>query len=88
MEEGLCVGCGGDCLGIVECSCGRREVTACQDCVDSGMNLVCGGCRDRARRTIPSGSYSCREGGGDGDFGGCLPVAVPVAVQNGAYRAA
>ena len=85
MEEGWCAGCGGDCLGIVECSCGRREVNACQDCVDSGMNLVCGGCRDRARRVIPVGCHPCREGGGDGDW---LPVALPVGLHNVPYRAA
>ena len=80
MQEGLCVGCGGDCLGIVECSCGRQEVSACQDCVDSGMNLVCGGCRDRTQRAVPAGFHLCRNVGGDGDSGGCLPAAVPVGV--------
>ena len=84
MQEGLCVGCGGDCLGTFECSCGGREVTACQDCVDSGMNLVCGVCRDRAVRVVSVGWSACRdvvEAGAGRDLGGRFPVTAAVAAQ-------
>ena len=93
MEDGKCIGCGGDCLDIIECSCGRREVYACQDCLESGMTLVCGGCRDRAARVVPVGALSCRdfkedEAGGDRGLQGRLPVAAPVGAWAPPYRAA
>ncbi|MDE0205198.1 MAG: hypothetical protein OXP66_04140 [Candidatus Tectomicrobia bacterium] len=83
MEEGMCVGCGGDCLGILECSCGCQEVNACQDCVDSGTNLVCGDCRDRAVGADTLIPYPC------GGFDEAAPVRgtvarLPVAAAVGA----
>ena len=81
LEEGICVGCGGDCLGTVECSCGGREVNACQDCVNSGMSLVCGDCRDRPRRVVALIPYPCRdfdEAAAVGDIGERLPVTAAV----------
>ena len=36
MSESICVGCGCECLDVVECSCGRQEVYACQDCLGFG----------------------------------------------------
>ena len=85
MEEGLCVGCGGECLDYIECSCGRREFCACQDCVDSKITLVCGTCRDRAGRVNTLGPYPCRDFQNDEAApvrvtGGALPVTVPVWV--------
>ena len=79
MEEGICVGCGCDCLDIVECRCGRQEMIACEECRNSGINLVCGPCRDRAMRVVPIGSYACRdfmedEAGWHRDLGGRLPA--------------
>ena len=61
LEEGICVGCGGECLDCVECSCGRQEVYACQDCLDSDIALVCGVCRDRPAGTVVLISYPCRD---------------------------
>ena len=90
MTEAVCVGCGGDCLGIVECSCGRREVYACQDCVDSGMNLVCGVCRDRAVRVVAVGWSACRnvvEAGAGRNPGGRFPVTAAVAARGALCRA-
>ena len=83
MEEGICIGCGGDCLDIIECSCGRKEVYACQDCLESDISLECGDCRDRAARVVPVGAFSCRdfqgdEAGGDRGVGGRLPAAAAV----------
>jgi len=82
-EEGICAGCGGGCLGMFECSCGRKEVYACQDCLDSDMNLVCGVCRDRALRVLPLASYACRdfvqdEAGMEREQGERLPVNASV----------
>ena len=93
MEEGICIGCGGDCLDIIECSCGRKEVYACQACLDSDMTLVCGVCRDRAARVVPAGAFSCRdfqedEAGGDRDPGELLPAAAAVGAQDVPCRAA
>ena len=59
-EEGLCVGCGGDCLDIVQCSC-TQEISACEECRELGINLVCGACRDRALRVVPVGLFPCRD---------------------------
>ena len=61
LEEGICVGCGSECLDRIECSCGRQEVYACQDCQDSDMNLVCGVCRDWGRRASTLCSYPCHD---------------------------
>lgn len=79
MEEGFCVGCGGECLECIECSCGRQEFYACRDCVDSDITLVCGGCRDWAGRVDTPGPYPCRDFQNDEDapvrvMGGRLPV--------------
>ena len=92
MDEGICVGCGGDCLDVIECSCGRQEVYACQDCLDSGTALVCGVCRDRAQRVVPLSSYPCDgfqddEAGADRDLGGRLPVTAAVGAWGPPYRA-
>ena len=92
MSESICVGCGCDCLDVIECSCGRQEVCACQDCLDSDITLVCGACRDRAVRVVPVGSYPCRdfqedEAGADRDLGGRLPVTAAVGVWGPPYRA-
>ena len=81
-EEGICVGCGCDCLGTVECNC-TQEIGACEECRESDMNLVCGTCRDRAVRVVPVGGFPCRgfmedEAGMERDLGGRLPVTVPV----------
>ena len=73
MDEGICVGCGGECLDCIECSCGRREIYACRDCVDSDLSLVCGGCRDRVSRAGTLILYPCRDFQDD--------VAAPVAVR-------
>ena len=92
MEEGICVGCGCDCLDVIECSCGRQEVYACQDCLDSDMTLVCGVCRDRAQRVVPLSSYPC--GGFQDDeavpargMGGAIPVTAAVGAWGPPYRA-
>ena len=77
-EDGLCIGCGRECLDIIECRCGRRELCACEECRESGINLVCGVCRDRAERVVLSGSHPCRDCGAEGDPGGRLPVTAPV----------
>ena len=92
MEEGICVGCGGDCLDVIECSCGRREVYACEACLDSDITLVCGVCRDRAQRVVPVGSYPCSgfqddEAGADRDLGGRLPVTAEGGAWGPPYRA-
>ena len=90
MEEGLCVGCGGDCLGIVECSCGRQEVNACEECRKSDINLVCGDCRDRAVGAVTLVSYPCSdfdEAAPVRDLGGRLPVTAVVGAWGPPYRA-
>ena len=92
MDEGICVGCGCDCLDVIECSCGRQEVYACQDCLDSDTALVCGVCRDRASRAVPLSSYPCSgfqddEAGADRDLGGRLPVTAAVGAWGPPYRA-
>ena len=92
MSESICVGCGRDCLDVIECSCGRQEFYACQDCLDSDMTLVCGVCRDRASRAVPLSSYPCRdfqhdEAGADRDLGGRLPVTAAVGAWGPPYRA-
>ena len=74
MEEAVCVGCGCDCLDIIECNC-TEEMYACEECLDSDITLVCGKCRDRAQRVVPLSSYPCRgfqedEAGPDRDMGG------------------
>ena len=61
LEEGICVGCGDDCLESIECSCGGQEVYACQDCLNSDISLVCGVCRDWAGRGDTLSPYSCRD---------------------------
>ena len=86
-EEGICAGCGGDCLGSVECSCGRREVDACQDCVDCGVTLVCRGCQDRSARAVPGGPYPCPDFGADGGLGGWL-CPRPLPLERKGSRAA
>ena len=83
MSESICVGCGCECLDVIECSCGRQEVYACQDCLDSGMTLVCGVCRDRASRAVSLSSYPCsdfQEGEAAAvlGVGGAMPVAAAV----------
>ena len=92
MDEGICVGCGGECLDVMECSCGRQEVYACQDCLDSDMTLVCGVCRDRASQVVPLSLYPC--GGFQDDeaaaargMGGVLPVTAAVGAWGVSYRA-
>ena len=92
MEEGICVGCGGDCLDTIECSCGRQEVNACEECRESDITLVCGVCRDRAERVVPLSSYPCRDFQDDEaepvrDLGGRLPVTAPVGAWGPPYRA-
>ena len=74
MSESICVGCGCDCLDVVECGCGRQEMNACEACLESDITLVCGDCRDRAGRVVPVGSYACRdfmedEAGAERDLG-------------------
>ena len=83
-EAGICVGCGGDCLDIVQCSC-TQEISACEECRELGINLVCGDCRDRAQRVVPVGLFPCRdfmedEAGMGWDQGKRLPVRAPVGV--------
>ena len=92
MEEGICVGCGCDCLDTIECSCGRQEMNACEACLESDITLVCGDCRDRAGRVVPLSSYPCRdfqedEAGPGQDLGGRLPVRAPVRASKRSYRA-
>lgn len=82
--EGVCAGCGRDCLGTVECSCGRQEMIACEDCLESDVTLVCGNCRDGAARVVPVGSHPCLhvlldEAGGERNPSGGSPVEAPVA---------
>jgi len=82
--EGVCAGCGRDCLGTVECSCGRREMIACEDCLESDVTLVCGKCRHRAARAVAVGLHPCLavvldEAGEERDLRGGLPVKAPVA---------
>ena len=93
MEEGICVGCGGECLDVIECSCGRQEVYACRDCLDSDITLVCGVCRDRAGRVVSLSSYPCSdfqegEAAPVRDMGGRLPVTAPVGAWGPPCRAA
>ena len=83
MSESICVGCGCECLDVMECSCGRQEVYACQDCLDSDTALVCGVCRDRASRAVSLISYPCsdfREGevAAVRDIGGVMLVRAAV----------
>ena len=83
MSESICVGCGCECLDVIECSCGRQEVYACQDCLDSDMTLVCGVCRDRASRAVSLSSYPCSdfqegEAAAVRDIGGLMPVTAAV----------
>ena len=83
MEEGVCSGCGREGLEKVECGCGRQELIACKACLNSGINLVCGDCRDRALRVVLLASYACRdfvqdEAGVGGNQGKGLPVCAPV----------
>ena len=83
MSESICVGCGCECLDVVECSCGRQEVYACQDCLDSDTTLVCGVCRDRASRAVSLSSYPCGdfqegEAAAVRDIGGLMPVTAAV----------
>ena len=83
MEEGVCSGCGREGLEKVECGCGRKELIACKACLNSGINLVCGVCRDRALRVLPLASYACRDFVQDGagverDQGERLPVKASV----------
>ena len=91
MEEGKCVGCDGDCLAIVECSCGGQEVYACQECLESDTNLVCGDCRDRAVRVNALISYPCSdfdEAAPVLETGGRLPVTAAFGAWGPPYRAA
>ena len=83
MEEGVCSGCGREGLEKVECGCGRQELIACKACLNSGINLVCGVCRDRALRVLPLASYACRdfvqdEAGMEREQGERLPVNASV----------
>ena len=92
MDEGICVGCGCDCLDVIECGCGRQEVYACEDCLDSDMTLVCGVCRDRAQRVVPLSSYPCGGFQDDEavparDMGGAIPVTAAVGAWGPPYRA-
>ena len=91
-EEGLCVGCGCECLDTIECRCGRQEVIACEACLDSDVSLVCGDCRDRPIRVVPLISYPCRdfqedEAGMERDLGERLPVNASVGALKRPYRA-
>lgn len=91
-EEGICVGCGCECLDTVECRCGREEIDACEACRESNITLVCGTCRDRAQRVVPLSSYPCRDfqedgAGVDQDLGECLPVNASVGASRRPYRA-
>ena len=91
-EEGICVGCGCECLDTVECRCGREEIDACEACRESNITLVCGTCRDRAQRVVPLSSYPCRdfqedEVGVERDLGGGLPATAPVGAWGAPYRA-
>ena len=84
-EDGLCVGCGRECLGSIECRCGREEVNACEECRNSGVTLVCGNCRNRAVRVVPVGLHPCRgfmkgEARLDPDLQGHMAVNGSVAV--------
>ena len=91
-EEGLCVGCGCECLDTIECRCGRQEMIACEDCRNSDINLVCGVCRDRAQRVVPLNSYPCRDfqedqAGVERELGEGLPVNASVGALKRPYRA-
>lgn len=91
IEEGICVGCGDECLDTIECNC-TQEIYACEECRDSDITLVCGVCRDRAQRVVPLSSYACRdfqddEAGADRDMGGRLPATAPVGAWGPPYRA-
>ena len=92
MSESICVGCGCDCLDVVECGCGRQEMNACEACLESDITLVCGDCRDRAGRVVPVGSYACRdfmedEAGAERDLGRRLPVNGSAGASKRSYRA-
>ena len=47
MNDGICVGCGSETLGMIQCDC-TQEICACEVCCESGVPLVCDTCRDRA----------------------------------------
>ena len=84
-EDGLCVGCGRECLNTVECRCGRQEMIACEECQNSGVTLVCSNCRNRAVRKVPVGLHPCGgflkgEAGVDRDLQGHMAVRGSVAV--------
>ena len=85
FEESICVGCGRECLGSIECRCGRQEVIACEECRNSGVTLVCGNCRNRAVRKVPVGLHPCRgfmrdEAGVDWSLQGHMAVNGSVVV--------
>ena len=60
MNDGICVGCSSETLGMVECNC-TQEISACEVCCESKVSLVCDTCRDRAGRVVPRAAYPCRD---------------------------